>query len=117
MNKISALVLSGLLVTACGSSDKNEKTTSTENASANSQTSASIPEVKKESSNSELNNIASFLGGTTPKSVGNFTTAFNSPSWKSHQATLNSAWEKALKEKINPMREWSKTEKIGKKSE
>lgn len=117
MNKISAFVLSGLFVTACGSSVKNEKTTSTENASANSQTSASSPEIKIESSNSELNNIASFLSGTTPISVGDFSTAFDSPSWKSHQATLNSAWEKALIEKINPMREWSKTEKISKKSE
>lgn len=117
MNKISAFILSGLLLAACGSSDKSEKTTSTRNASENSQSSNSKNEVKKESSNSDLNNIASFLGGTTPKSVGDFSSAFSSPSWKSHQSTLNTAWEKAMKEKINPMREWSNTEKIGKKTE
>jgi hypothetical protein len=117
MNKLPAFVLSGLLFAACGSSDKKEKKTSTENTSANTQSSTSNTEVKKENTNSELNNIASFLGGTTPKNISDFSAAFNSPSWKSHQATLNSAWEKALREKINPMREWSRIEKIGKKSE
>ena len=117
MNKIPAFIFSGMLLAACGNADKKETTTTTENATSNMQTSKAAEEVKKENANSELNNIASFLGGTTPKSIGDFSTAFSSPSWKSHQTTLNSAWEKAMKDKINPMREWSKTEKIGKKSE
>ena len=117
MKKISVFILSSLLIAACGSSDKKETSTSTQNASSNSQIAESSSEVKKENANVELNNIASFLGGTTPKSAGNFSAAFNSPSWKTHQSTLNTAWDKAKIEKINPMREWSKTEKIGKKSE
>jgi hypothetical protein len=117
MKKISVFILSSLLIAACGSSDKKETSTSTQNASSNAQTTESSSEVKKENANAELNNIASFLGGTTPKSAGDFSVAFNSPSWKTHQSTLNTAWEKAKIEKINPMREWSKTEKIGKKSE
>lgn len=117
MKKISTLVLSAFLIAACSSSDKKEKTNSTENASNSTQNNETNTGVKKENSNIELNNIASFLGGTDPKSAGDFSAAFNSPSWKTHQTTLNSAWEKAMNEKINPMREWSKTEKIGKKSE
>ena len=117
MKKIAVFILSGALLAACGSSNKNEKSTSTQNTSSNEQTTESAAIVKKENVNTELNNIASFLGGTTPKSAGDFSVAFNSPGWKTHQSTLNAAWEKALKEKINPMREWSKSEKIGKKSE
>lgn len=117
MKKIAVFILSGALLAACGSSTKNEKSTSTQNASSNEQTTETATTVKKENANEELNNIASFLGGTSPKSVGDFSAAFNSPGWKTHQATLNTAWEKAKIEKINPMREWAKTEKIGKKSE
>jgi hypothetical protein len=117
MKKIAVFILSGALLAACGSSNKNEKSTSTQNTSSNEQTTESAATVKKENVNTELNNIASFLGGTTPKSAGDFSVAFNSSGWKTHQSTLNAAWEKALKEKINPMREWSKSEKIGKKSE
>ena len=117
MKKIAVFILSGSLLAACGSSTKNEKSTSTQNTSSNEQTTKTASTVKKENVNTELNNIASFLGGTTPKSAGDFSVAFNSQGWKTHQSTLNAAWEKALKEKINPMREWSKSEKIGKKSE
>jgi hypothetical protein len=117
MKKIAVFILSGSLLAACGASTKNEKSTSTQNTSSNEQTTESAATVKKENVNTELNNIASFLGGTTPKSAGDFSVAFNSPGWKTHQSTLNAAWEKALKEKINPMREWSKSEKIGKKTE
>lgn len=117
MKKIAFYSLLLLLIASCGSSNKNEKTNTAQNTSSNTQTVEASKEVKKENENIELNNIACFLGGTTPKNAGDFSTAFNSASWKSHQATLNTAWEKALKEKINPMREWSKSEKIGKKSE
>jgi hypothetical protein len=117
MKKLSVLILSSLILASCGSSNKNEKTNTAQNTSSNTQTVEASKEVKKENINNDLNNIASFLGGTTPKSVGDFSSAFNSSSWKSHQTTVNNAWEKALKDKITPMREWSKSEKIGKKSE
>ena len=117
MKKTTTLILSSLLIMSCGSPAKNEKTISTQNASANSHSATSSTQVKKENINSELNNLASFLGGTSPKSVGDFSAAFNSPGWKTHQSTVNTAWNRAIKEKITPMREWSKTEKIGKKSE
>ena len=116
MKKLSVLILSSLILASCGSSNKNEKTVTTSNASSNNQTAQEGKEVKKENTNVELNNIACFLGGTTPKNAGEFSAAFNSASWKLHQSTLNTAWEKALKEKINPMREWSKNEKIGEKA-
>ncbi len=65
----------------------------------------------------ELNAIASFLGGNQPKSVGDYSTAFANSEWKNHQSLLNTAWSKALIEKVVPMRDWSKTEKIERKSQ
>jgi hypothetical protein len=118
MKKTVYYILLGIFITACGSPGNKEKLMITSsNASTNNQSIDTTQEVKKENTNNDLNNIASFLGGTTPKSVGDFSSAFNSSSWKAHQTTLNIAWEKAMKEKITPMREWSKSEIIGKKSE
>ena len=65
----------------------------------------------------ELNAIASFLGGNQPKSAGDYSTAFANSEWKNHQSLLNTAWSKALVEKVVPMRDWSKTEKIERKSQ
>ena len=65
----------------------------------------------------ELNAIASFLGGNQPKSAGYYSTAFANSEWKNHQSLLNTAWSKALVEKVVPMRDWSKTEKIERKSQ
>ena len=65
----------------------------------------------------ELNAIASFLGGNQPKSAGDYSTAFANLEWKNHQSLLNTAWSKALVDKVVPMRDWSKTEKIERKSQ
>ena len=58
MKKIAVFILSGALLVACGSSNKNEKSTSTQNTSSNEQTTESAATVKKENVNTELNNIA-----------------------------------------------------------
>ena len=77
-----------------------EPKNATENASDN--------KISVESSNVELNAIASFLGGNQPKSAGDYSTAFANLEWKNHQSLLSNAWSKALVEKVVPMRDWSK---------
>jgi hypothetical protein len=73
--------------------------------------------ILSETPNSELNIIASFLGGNQPKNMADFSSAFNSLEWKNHQNLMHVAWSKAVKEKITPMREWSKIQKIEKKTD
>lgn len=71
-------------------------------------------QISVESVSVELNAIASFLGGKQPTAIGDYAPAFNTMEWKNHQALLNTAWSKALAEKVVPMRDWSKAEKIEK---
>ena len=78
----------------------------------------SIPKTtKNEPVNEELNLIASFLSGNEPKNSGDFSTAFNTSEWKKHQSFINKAWGDVLLKCINPIHEWSKAEKIERKSE
>lgn len=74
-------------------------------------------QISVESVSVELNAIASFLGGKQPTAIGDYAPAFNTMEWKNHQALLNTAWSKALADKVVPMRDWSKAEKIEKKSQ
>jgi hypothetical protein len=103
---------------ACQNNEKSTQNThsSTSNSQVKNENTATST-LTSESSNLELNAIASFLGGNQPKDLGDFSAAFNSTEWKNHQSTMNSAWNIAARDKVNPMREWSKSEKIEKKSE
>ena len=109
------LLISFCIFSACSSDSgasvkgKSDKGSSTNNEQSNSH--------EVESIDGELNNIACFLGGTQPKQVGEYSLAFNSVNWRNHQKAMQNAWTKATLEKISPMREWSKSEKIEKKSE
>jgi hypothetical protein len=112
--KINFLILSTtLFLFACQSESNKQEAKVTLKPTEN----VSEKQISAEQVSVELNAIASFLGGNQPKSVGDYTAAFNSLEWKNHQSLLNNAWSKALAEKVVPMRDWSKTEKIERKSQ
>jgi hypothetical protein len=112
--KYNIILLSAALAfSACQTESTKPAFIESKNATENT----SDKQISAESASVELNAIASFLGGNQPKSVGDYTAAFNSLEWKNHQFLLNNAWSKALAEKVVPMRDWSKTEKIERKSQ
>lgn len=112
--KINFLILStALFLFACQSESNKQEAKVKEKQTENT----SETQIPTEQVSVELNAIASFLGGNQPKSPGEYSAAFANLEWKNHQSLLNTAWSKALAEKVVPMRDWSKTEKIEKKSQ
>jgi hypothetical protein len=107
------LFSAALALSACQTESTQSASIEPKNVTENT----SDNKISAESSNVELNAIASFLGGNKPKSAGDYSTAFANSEWKNHQSLLNTAWSKALVEKVVPMRDWSKTEKIERKSQ
>jgi len=115
MKTIFSLIITLYFVASCStdSEDIRVDKPGSKSSSNRQQTNANL----RETINNELNNIAHFLGGKNPKNQGDFTSVFSSTAWLEHQKNMDQAWSKASIEKINPMRDWSKAEKIDKKSE
>lgn len=112
MNKLLFFIVSTSILLSCKSKNDTPVRKQTTIKTTDSEAKKLILEPVDEN----LNTIASFLAGNQPKNIGIYASVFKSSNWKAHESILNTNWDKVIKNTINPIRIWSKEEKIEKKS-